>query len=212
MVSVVALGAGLLVAFRLTADGPDGSAGPRVVQPGAPGQPGRTLSTDDLSSLSPPAHTAADTRFMQRMIMHHGQALRMTALVPGRGQSAEIPLLAGRIDASQRDEITQMRRWLADRREEVAQPTPDHAGHELMPGMLTDGQFRQLDLARGVAFDRLFLEFMIYHHEGALAMVRELYATGGGFEPACDRFARDVNADQNIEIGRMRLMLAGRSS
>jgi uncharacterized protein (DUF305 family) len=183
------------------------AANPRVVQPGAPGQSGRTLSDDDLSSLAPPRHNTSDTRFMQRMIHHHAQALEMTALVDERTNSADVPRLAGRIEVSQRDEIAQMERWLADRGEAHPGGHATHGQGELMPGMLDEAGFRRLRAARGVAFDRLFLESMIRHHEGALAMVTELYNSGGGFEPACDRFAREVNADQTIEIARMREML-----
>jgi uncharacterized protein (DUF305 family) len=197
--------AAAVVAVALLGSGSEQPPGPRVVQPGAPGQPGRTLNPDEVSSFAPPAHTPADTLFMHRMIAHHEQALRMTALVSERGASTDVTRLAGRIDVSQRDEIAQMRRWLSDRGES----TTDHFGHNgAMPGMLTDTQLDRLGQARGVRFDRTFLEFMIIHHEGALTMVRELYAAGGGLEPACDRFAREVNADQTIEIARMRDMLA----
>jgi len=210
--SIVAIGA-VTAAIVLLGDGPAPDASsPRVVQPGAPGQPARTLSRDDLASFTPPPHTPADTRFMQRMIPHHEQALRMTALVAGRGAGADVTRLATRIELSQRDEIAQMQRWLTDRGEALPPPATDHAGHGAsMPGMLTDAQFAQLERSRGAEFDRAFLQFMIRHHEGALIMVRELYASGGGVEPACDRFAREVNADQTIEIGRMRSMLAALS-
>jgi uncharacterized protein (DUF305 family) len=207
--SILAIGAVTAAIVLRGGDPAPDASGPRVVQPGAPGQSGRTLSLDDLSSFTPPPHTPADTRFMQRMIPHHEQALRMTALVAGRGAGADLTRLATRIDLSQRDEILQMRQWLTDRGEAVPPPATSHAGHGAsMPGMLTDAQFAELERSRGVAFDRAFLQFMIQHHEGALTMVRELYAEGGGLEPACDRFAREVNADQTIEIGRMRSMLA----
>jgi predicted outer membrane protein len=107
-------------------------------------------------------------------------------------------------ELSEGDEIALMERWLTERGEDV--PT-DHTDHEMMPGMLTDEQFRELDLARDAAFDRLFLERMITHHQGALQMVDDLYRTGGGIEPAADRFARDAAADQNIEIRRMQELL-----
>jgi uncharacterized protein (DUF305 family) len=176
-----------------------------VVQPGAPGQSGRSLSAEDLRSLTPPAHTPADVLFMQRMIPHHGQALDMAALVKDRSTNTDLSLLAQRIEVSQRDEINQMERWLKDRGQQIPQHTA-HATHA-MPGMLTIEQMTQLMGARGVEFHRLFLESMIRHHEGALVMVRELYSTGGGLEPTSDRFAREVNADQSIEINRMREML-----
>lgn len=209
VVAAVALGSGMLVAFQLADDPSTTSTGARVVQPGAPGQPGRTLSRDELATLAPPGHTAADTLFMQRMIPHHAQALEMTALVKARGRSPDLPLLADRIEISQRDEITQMERWLREHGEQVPGPRVSHAGHDsLMPGMINVEQLGQLERARGAEFDRLFLEFMIQHHQGALLMVRELYAAGGGLEPASDRFAREVDADQTIEIRRMQDLLA----
>ncbi|MEU1885411.1 DUF305 domain-containing protein [Micromonospora rifamycinica] len=186
----------------------------RVVQPGAPGQPARELSGTDLSQLSPPGFTAADSLFVQGMIPHHTQALEMTALLAGRTTSPDLTLLAKRIEVSQGDEIARMRQWLAERKVPTAGPhggtAHDGAAHgTLMPGMLTPAQFEQLRQARGAEFDRLFLTAMIRHHQGALSMVEQLYASGGGLEPASDQFAREVNADQGIEIQRMRQMLAG---
>jgi len=196
----VGIGAALVLGGR-SSDEADAD-GPRIVQPGAPGEEGRELSEDDI--LGPPGHTPADTQFMQGMIHHHQQALEMTALVEGHTENEDLPLLAERIAISQGDEIALMERWLTDRDEDV--PT-DHAEHELMPGMLTDEQFQELDQARGAAFDRLFLERMITHHRGALQMVDDLYGAGGGLEPAADRFARDAAADQSIEIRRMQELL-----
>lgn len=160
-----------------------------------------------------PGPTEADVRFMQGMIAHHAQALTMTGLVPTRSRSENIRLLTERIAVSQRDEIALMQRWLRDRGEEV--PTPE-AGHEhhmaggdhaLMPGMLTPQQLDRLAAATGAEFDRLFLEFMIRHHEGALAMVAELFASpGAGQESATFQLASEVDADQRMEIARMRQM------
>jgi uncharacterized protein (DUF305 family) len=206
-VVVSGLAAGFLLAGR-SSDESDADA-PRIVQPGAPGEEGRELSEDDADIVDPPEHTPADTRFMQGMIAHHQQALDMTALVEERTVSEDLPLLAERIAISQDDEIAQMERWLAERGEEVA--AADHEEHELMPGMLTDDQLRQLDQASGASFDRLFLERMIAHHQGALQMVDDLYGAGGGLEPAADRFAREVAADQSIEIRRMEELLGSLS-
>ncbi|WP_328340525.1 DUF305 domain-containing protein [Micromonospora sp. NBC_00421] len=179
-----------------------------VVQPGAPGQPGRQLSGTDLSQVSPPGFTAADSLFVQGMIPHHTQALAMTALLAGRTTSPDVTLLAKRIEVSQGDEIARMRNWLAERNVPTTGPHGG-AGHDaLMPGMLTAAQLDQLRQARGAEFDRLFLTAMIRHHQGALTMVEQLYAGGGGLEPASDQFAREVNADQGIEIQRMQQMLA----
>ncbi|WP_233257708.1 DUF305 domain-containing protein [Micromonospora sp. S4605] len=105
----------------------------------------------------------------------------MTALVPDRADSQEVSLLAQRIETSQRDEIAQMQRWLTERGEQVPGPHAQHAGHDaVMPGMLTPEQLGRLGRARGAEFDRLFLDLMIRHHNGALTMVEQLYAAGGG--------------------------------
>jgi uncharacterized protein (DUF305 family) len=182
----------------------------RVVQPGAPGESVQELSSGDLAAIEAPRHNAADTAFMQHMIVHHSQAVQMAALVDTHTESGDLSLLAERIAVSQEGEIGLISRWLAERREPLV--PADHDDHELMPGMATPGQMAELDAARGAAFDALFLELMITHHQGALAMVEQLYASGGGLEPAVDDFARDVEADQSIEIARMTDMLTAGGS
>ena len=156
----------------------------------------------------------ADVRFMQHMIEHHAQALAMTALVPARAANETLRLMAQRIEVSQRDEIARMRQWLVKRGEEVPAVGSGHAGHSAgagrpaMPGMLSAAELDRLAGTSGEQFDRLFLEYMIRHHEGALAMVSELFATrGAGQELDIFRFASDVDADQRAEIQRMRRML-----
>jgi len=181
----------------------------RVVQPGAPGDTTRELTQGDLEDIDAPAHTDADTAFMQHMIVHHAQALAMTSLVDSRTDSEDLPLLAQRISASQQAEMALIEQWLTDRGEPVT--AADHA-HELMPGMATPEQLADLDSARGDEFDALFLDLMIAHHQGALTMVDELYAAGGGLEPAADHFARGVEADQSIEIERMNDMRLARAA
>ncbi len=187
---------------------------PNIVQPGAPGQGSKTLSADELAELDAPSFVDADVLFMQGMIHHHAQALRMTALVPKRSAGNELPLFAERMDISQKSEIEQMRRWLKDRGQEapVLHLAHNHAhgigAGTMMPGMLTEQQLRRLERARGQDFNRLFLTFMIRHHQGALTMVRQLYAASGGAEPESDAFARHVDADQRIEIARMQQLLA----
>ena len=151
---------------------------------------------------------------MQGMIARHAQALAMTSLVPTRTSRDDMRLLAQRIDVSQRDEIALMRHWLESRREEVSSLDARHghhaaAGHHTpMPGMLTEEELAQLAKATGTEFDRLFLQFMIRHHEGALAMVAELFGTNGaGQEPEIFHVASDIDADQRAEITRMRAVL-----
>lgn len=157
------------------------------------------------SDPGPRGYAEADVRFMQGMIHHHAQALEMTALVTDRTKSVDIHRLARRITISQRDEIARMERWLEARSKEVP---GGHSHGPLMPGMLTGEQMGRLAAAQGEEFDRLFLELMIQHHEGALVMVRDLASAGGGREAEIYLFTSDVDADQRAEIARMRGMLS----
>jgi uncharacterized protein (DUF305 family) len=147
---------------------------------------------------------------MQGMIGHHAQALERTALLPSRTAQEPMKLLAKRIDVSQTDEIRMMQRWLEARGLEVPSVHAHHlAGATLMPGMLTPEEMARLSEATGAAFDRLFLELMIKHHEGALTMVKTLFSEPGAAQDAAIfSFASDVEADQSMEIDRMRAMLA----
>ena len=170
-------------------------------------------------AVFPTAH-AADVAFMQGMIGHHAQALEMSALVAERSTSTQLPLLAERITVSQRDEIAIMRRWLLERGhtapDTVGTPHDMHTTHStthnaahVMPGMLTPAQMDSLKAARGATFDRLFLQYMIQHHEGALTMVAELLASpAAAREPMIFQFASDVDTDQRAEIRRMRALLS----
>jgi uncharacterized protein (DUF305 family) len=175
---------------------------------GAPIQTTAEPITPVTSSVvpSPPP----DVRFMQSMIAHHAQALTMTRLVPGRSSRNVIDLLAQRIERSQSDEIAAIRRWLL-RHGHAIPDSGAHAGHHgghQAPGMLTPQELANLAAASGAAFDRLFLEYMIRHHEGALAMVKDLFATPGAAQDSeLFRFASDVDADQRAEIARMQTLL-----
>lgn len=194
-----------------TATEADTVAGPaaRVVQPGAPGE--RTRQVDPGRQTDRPRrYSAADAAFMRGMVVHHAQALVMTALVPDRTDRPEIRLLAARIQASQEAEIAMMRRWLEARglapAGEPGDPPADHHRGEhagMAAGMASPEELARLERARGAAFDRLFLELMIRHHEGALEMVAEL-AERGGRDPEVHMFAAHVDADQRAEIARMR--------
>jgi uncharacterized protein (DUF305 family) len=160
----------------------------------------------DLPATAGPGYTVADVRFMQHMIGHHAQALRMTAMAPGQGASESVLRLAQKIDISQRDEIGMMKAWLAERRQAI--PGDEHSHGMMMPGMLTPAQLAQLGTARGREFDRMFLVLMTRHHEGALQMVRELFRTpGAGQDPDIFRFLTDVDADQRDEIVVMERLL-----
>ena len=161
-----------------------------------------------------PAYTAADVHFLSGMIGHHAQAIQMAGWAPTHGASAAVRVLCERIVVAQNDEIAFAQRWLREHNELV--PPADPRGHVmpgmdhpmLMPGMLTPGQMAQLDAARGPEFDRLFLTFMIQHHQGALTMVAQLLAVPGAAQDGpVFRFAADVHADQTTEIERMNRML-----
>jgi uncharacterized protein (DUF305 family) len=146
---------------------------------------------------------------MQGMIGHHAQALEMVALLRTRTNREDMRLLARRIELSQEDEIGLMRRWLEMRGEQVPDAHAHHAaGATLMPGMLTSDEMGRLEAATGKEFDRLFLESMVKHHEGALVMVSELFSNpGAAQESDIFSFATDIDADQRIEIARMGAML-----
>lgn len=149
---------------------------------------------------------------MRGMVPHHTQALQMTALVQARTATEGFRRMALRMEISQRDEIRMMQRWLVERGEEAPDGDPNSGTTlAMMPGMLTAEQMRQLTDATGGEFERLFLEFMIQHHVGALLMVDQLFASpGAGQESIIFHFASEVDSDQTIEIRRMQQMLEER--
>jgi len=158
-----------------------------------------------------PPYNAADVRFMSGMIDHHAQAILMAGWAPSHGASASVRALCERIVVGQRDEIAFMQRWLRDRGLPV--PPGDGSHDHDMPGMLTPAELAQLDAARGPEFDRLFLTFMIQHHQGAITMVNQLFsANGATLDDLIFKYASDVNVDQTTEINRMGRMLAAMSS
>ncbi len=184
------------------------SGGPRIVQPGAPGQASRTIEASELAAAEGVSYSEADVHFMQGMISHHAQALDMTALVRRLATTNAVRRMSLRMEISQRDEIGLMERWLEDHDEATRMERSMGGSMPLMPGMLTPEQMRQLGAATGADFDRLFLELMIQHHRGAVVMVAELFNTSGaGQESLIFKFASDVDADQTMEIERMQRLL-----
>lgn len=163
-------------------------------------------------------YTDADIKFMSGMIPHHAQAIVMAGWAPSHGASPSVQTLCARIINAQRDEIHLMQTWLRDRRQPV--PQPDSSGTVMMdmngmqmpmvmPGMLTPEQMKQLNAARGEEFDRLFLQFMIQHHRGAVSMVNDLFASNGAAQDLIVfKLATGINVDQTTEIARMQRMLA----
>jgi uncharacterized protein (DUF305 family) len=213
---LLVLGAAAVIALGITGCTPaEEDAAPLpttpVVQLGAPGEPNRTLSPSEAAALGTIGYVEEDVLFVRDMLHHHSQAIQMTGYVEDRTTDRDIRLLAERMQVSQTDEITQLETWLQKRGEPVRDPDGDHAHDaESMPGLLTDEELAELEAAEGDAFDTLFLQYMIRHHQGAVQMVSELYASGGGQEPDIDAFARHVEADQAIEIARMQEMLSER--
>ena len=186
---------------------------PVVVQPGAPGRPSKTLPPS--TRATPPPRSLADVEFMQGMIMHHAQAVEMTARILSRTENKELRSLGARISSSQSDEIKFMKRWLAARGEAISMVMPgmpdmDKSGQPmaLMPGMLTPEQMQALRKAKGADFDHLFLTGMIQHHNGALTMVKDLFDTAGAGQDAdIFNFATDADNTQRAEIRIMQSML-----
>jgi uncharacterized protein (DUF305 family) len=234
---VVALRTGIVIAITLlglfsppVSAQQSTSPAPVVVQPGAPGKPTRTLPASTRAELPP--SSPADAQFMQGMIVHHAQAVEMTALIASHTDKKDLRSLGARISHSQSDEINFMKRWLAARGEPTSpamaeMPGMDMAamsGHSmdmsshamtkgLMPGMLTPKQMEALKKAKGEDFDRLFLTGMIQHHKGALIMVKDLFDTAGaGQDAELFNFATDVDSGQRAEIRIMQTMLGEKPS
>jgi uncharacterized protein (DUF305 family) len=177
---------------------PAAAAAPAPAQPAAPGA------------------NEADVEFMAGMIPHHAQAVIMAGWAPTHGARPDVAILCERIVVGQRDEIATMQQWLREHGQEVPDATSTRhkmkmngMTHDmLMPGMMTDEQMAALDKARGPEFDRLFLEGMIRHHQGAIDMVDVLFKSyGAAQDELVFKFATDVHADQSIEIDRMHEML-----
>jgi len=220
------LGASAAAGVLLMASGALAQQAP-IIQPGAPGQASRALEGRDASRIADNRYSADDVKFMQDMILHHAQAVEMANLVADRTNTQSVTDIAGRINASQADEITFMQGWLTERGETAPNPadphaahtnaaaynaanhgTMDHGAHAGMPGMATAEQMSALAAANGEAFDRLFLERMIAHHEGAVKMVADLFARpGSAYDPVLFRFANDVTNEQQAEINRMSALL-----
>jgi len=198
--------------LAISSDAQQPSTAP-VVQPGAPGTPSKTLPPSTTGVV--PQNSHADIEFMQGMIMHHAQAVEMTALIPSHTQNQEVRSLGARISLSQSDEMKFMKRWLAARGQPESMAMPgmpdmDMSGNPMhaMPGMLTPEQMDALRKASGAQFDYLFLTGMIQHHNGALIMVKDLFDhPSAGQDAELFDFATDADNTQRAEIKIMQNML-----
>lgn len=205
---------------------PAAAQSPPIFNPGAPGTPSRIVSAAEAVALSRTTFTPGDVQFMKHMVVHHGQAIEMVDLLRDKGADPKVKLIGERIALSQEAEIDLMRNWLADRGQAMTMPDmhhghaamshAEHAGHAMpvqdtpiMPGMLSSAQMQTLAAATGNNFDRLFLQGMIQHHQGALDMVDDLLAQpDAAQDPVLSDFASSVVADQSAEILRMQSLLS----
>ena len=186
-----------------------------IIQPGAPGDAARELTAEQATEIASSSYSPADTLFMQDMIPHHNQAVQMAELVADRTNLPKLVDVAGRINASQADEIEFMQGWLRERSERVPDPTAHSAMHTThkMAGMASPEQMAELAASEGTAFDKLFLSLMITHHEGAVKMVEELMEQpGSAFDPQLFKFTSDITNDQVAEIERMNALLVSLSA
>jgi uncharacterized protein (DUF305 family) len=210
---IVACAAVIFLTPLARAQQPASAPAPVVVQPGAPGKPSKTLPPSTKGA--PPRWSDADVKFMQGMIMHHQQAVEMTALMASHTENKPLRELGAKISSSQSDEIRFMQRWLAARGEATSMEMPGMPGMDmsgkpmpLMPGMLTPEQMEALRNAKSAEFDHLFLTGMIQHHNGALIMVKDLFNTAGAGQDAdIFNFATDADNTQRAEIKIMQSML-----
>ncbi|UNO44372.1 DUF305 domain-containing protein [Streptomyces sp. MST-110588] len=179
----------------------DGGRAPKVIAPGKPGGPARTLSAEEAGeAVGDDSPNSADFGYVQMMIKHHEQALTMTGLAARYAGSPRVKRLAERIAAAQRPEIGAMRGWL--KLHGGPRKTSGHHEHASMPGMATAAQLAALREARGQRFDELFLTLMTTHHTGAVTMATDVLSDGNN--TLVEEMANDVIAQQTAEIGRMR--------
>ncbi len=194
-----------------------------IIQPGAPGESSKNLDAEAATAIADSSYTKADVSFLQGMIVHHQQAIVMSSLAPKRTNNQTILDLALRIDVSQEDEINFMESWLKDRNENVPNVNGMDGMHEMhqmdkkhmhldMVGMATPEQLEDLRNSESTDFDRLFLQLMIAHHDGALVMVKDLKGfVGSTYDPVLNEFVSDLVNDQGVEIERMNAIAVGLS-
>ncbi|WP_432896263.1 DUF305 domain-containing protein [Micromonospora matsumotoense] len=172
---------------------------PAVIVPGRPGEPAATRPAQDARDTGAPRYNTLDVWFVRMMIPHHQQALQLAALAPDRAASAQVKAIAARIRGAQSPEVGLLRGWLDARGLAAEEPGHDHGR---MPGMQSPEAVRQLTAARGVAFDRLFVQLMTAHHEGAVTMATQLLSAG--VDQQLNEFANAVATEQTVEIARLR--------
>lgn len=203
----VVFGLGLLAACTST-EPPPSNPGP-VIVPGKPGEPAKTIPPGEATGMAAPEPNDADVKFVQDMIVHHQSALWMTELAPERASSRDVKELADRIHDVQGLEIDAMNRWLSEHTVPTVNPSVPSHGHagSSMPGMPTQDQLTQLENARSADFDKLFLQLMIAHHQGAITMANDVRSAG--IDTRVQEIADDIVVEQTDEIRRMQKWLTG---
>ncbi|WP_280366838.1 DUF305 domain-containing protein [Nocardia wallacei] len=198
-------GTGIAVALLVAGCGGDDS-GDTTTAPSAPAtgmsdMPGMHHGTP--SSPTAPTRTDftdADVTFLQMMYPHHAQAVDMAKLVPGRSQNQQLIALAANVERAQAPEMQQFTELL----KAFGKPAPGAMGHE-MPGMMSQDEMTALRAATGPEFDRMWLNMMIAHHQGAIDMANTELAQG--VNPDARNLAQGIVAAQQAEIQQMRAML-----
>ena len=195
-----------------------------IIKPGAPGEESENLKAEEATAIANTSFIEADVKFLQGMIVHHEQAILMSSMVAKRTNNPTIVDLADRIDASQEDEISFMESWLKERGESRPKENMhsmmkhhdmkhhDMSMHLEMVGMASPKQLEELENSKSTDFDRLFLQLMIAHHDGALEMVKDLKKfSGAAYDPVLNEFVSDLVNDQGVEIERMNTIAVGLS-
>ena len=180
---------------------------PPIIQPGAPGEASKKLAPELASNIASTSYVEADIKFLQGMIVHHEQAILMSSFASKRTNNKTILDLAKRIDVSQEDEINFMENWLAQRDIALINNSEKHHMHMHMVGMASPKDLDNLRKSDSTDFDRLFLQLMIKHHDGAIEMVKELKKyPGSANDPIFNEFVSDLINDQSVEIERMNII------
>ena len=192
----------LLLSYELSVE--EKSLKHPIILPGAPGEDSKLIDPESASNIAITTYVDADVNFLQGMIVHHQQAIVMSNMADKRTNNKTIVDLANRIDASQEDEISFMKNWLDARNEDISVKHHDHHMHIGMAGMASESQLKDLEESESTDFDKLFLQLMISHHDGALKMVKDLKEfPGTAYDPILNEFVSDLVNDQSVEIERM---------
>ncbi|MET0424322.1 MAG: DUF305 domain-containing protein [Actinoplanes sp.] len=201
VVAATAAGVGIATqSGEKSAARPAASSAPplRVVLPGAPGDPATVTDSDQVRAPDGSTYNAIDTTFVQMMIVHHGQAIEMARLAPGRAANSRLRALADRIGAAQAPEVAWLQSWLQARALPSSDPGHDHG---TMPGMQTPAAMTELAGLSGAAFDSRFVTMMTAHHQGAVQMAGDV--VGGGSDEQLREVANEMSVEQGVEIGRL---------